>query len=246
MPVRRTTDEELVVCGVNAVLGLLQSGHPTARVYVRSGERPEALSTALARSDAVVTEASPAELERLAAGARHQGLVALARPFRYGRLGDVVATPGRGAVALDGIVDPRNLGAIARSARAAGVRGLVVPRDRSAPVTSVVATASAGTIFGLAVARVANLVRAMEELKEAGMWTVGLDASAERVVARLPPLDEPVVVVGTEGKGLRRLVRERCDFLARVPMAGPVESLNASVATSVALYELVLRGRDGV
>lgn len=247
MRVRRTTTErELLVCGVNAVVGLLESAHPVLSVHVGPGRRPDALARALTDAQAPVTEVPAAELDRLAGGGRHQGVVARAGGYRYATLDGVVAAPGRGAVVLDGVMDPRNLGAIARSARAAGVRGLVLPQDRGAPVTAAVATASAGTVFGLAVARVANLTRAMQELKDAGMWTVGLAPGADRTVAQVPDLEEPVVVVGGEGEGLRRLVRERCDFLARIPMAGAVESLNASVAAGVALYELLGRRRDVV
>jgi len=246
MPGRRTTDEGLIVYGVNAVVGVLRSTHPAVRVYVGPKGVPDDLAAELARSDVRVDEVTPLELDRMTGGARHQGVAVRVRAFLYASLEEIVATPGRGAVLLDGIMDPRNLGAIARSARAAGVRGLVVPRDRSVAVTGVAAVASAGTLFGLAVARVPNLTRAMQELKDAGMWTVGLAADADRTLAQVPALAEPALVVGAEGEGLRRLVRERCDFVARVPMSASVESLNASVAAGVALYELVLRDRDGV
>ena len=113
-------------------------------------------------------------------------------------------------------------------------------------MTAAAVTASAGTVFGLPVARVTNLARSLQALKDAGMWIVGLAAGTGRVLADLPRMDDPAVVVGAEGEGLRRLVRERCDFLAHVPMAASVESLNASVAAGVALYELLLRGRDAV
>lgn len=235
-----------MVFGVNAVVGLLRSAHPVTEVLVRGGDVPGEIAAEIARSTAPVTEIAAGEMERLAAGARHQGVAARVGGFGYVSLEDVVAAPGRGAVVLDGIMDPRNLGAIVRSARAAGVRGAVLPRDRSAAVTAAAVAASAGTVFGLPVARVTNLARALEALKEAGMWIVGLAADAERVLTDLPGIDDPAVVVGAEGEGLRRLVRERCDFLARIPMAASVESLNVSVAAGVALYELLLRDRDGV
>jgi 23S rRNA (guanosine2251-2'-O)-methyltransferase len=241
MVARRTTDEALVVSGVNAVLGLLRSGHPDVHVYTAKGPPPEPLATALAERGVSVSVIGPAEMDRLTRGARHQGVAAKAERFEYVSIEDAVRAPGRGAIVLDGILDPRNLGAIARSARAAGVRGLMLPRDRSASVTAAVVTASAGTIFGLPVARVPNVARALGLLKDAGMWTVGLAPRADRFIDRLPTIPEPALVVGAEGGGLRRLVRERCDFVAGIPMAGPVESLNASVAAGIALYELLLR-----
>jgi 23S rRNA (guanosine2251-2'-O)-methyltransferase len=246
MPARRTTDEGLVVYGVNAVLGLLRSAQPPAQVFVRGSEMSRDVAAEVARSGIRLIELSASEMERLAAGGRHQGVAARVSAFGYVSLEEIMGAPGRGAVVLDGIMDPRNLGAIVRSARAAGVRGVVLPRDRSASVTTAVVTASAGTVFGLPVARVTNLARAMQTLKDAGMWLVGLAARAERSLVDLPDMDDPVVVVGAEGEGLRRLVRERCDFLARIPMAGDLESLNASVAVGIALYELAMRRRDGV
>lgn len=241
MAQRRTNDEGLLVFGLNAVGGLLSSAHAVQRVYLRDGTVPVALAEMLAARGVGTTPASGEELDRLTGGGRHQGVAARAGSFRYSAVEDVISAPGRGAVVLDGIMDPRNLGAIVRSSRASGVRGLVIPQDRSAAVTAAVVTASAGTIFGVPVARVPNLARAMAALKEAGMWAVGLAADADSTVAEIPDLEEPALVVGGEGEGLRRLVRERCDFLARIPMAEAVESLNASVATAIALYELVQR-----
>jgi 23S rRNA (guanosine2251-2'-O)-methyltransferase len=246
MATRRTTDDDLVVYGVNAVCALVRSRHPVRTVYVRRGQLPVAVREALRVTDAVVTDVSGADLDRLARGGRHQGVAAHAAAFRYADLSDVLAAEGRGVVVLDGVVDPRNLGAMVRSARAAGARGLVIPRDRSASMTAVAVAASAGTAFGFPVARVTNLSRTLATLREAGLWLVGLAADGDRLVAELPDLAEPALVVGGEGAGLRRLVREGCDFVARVPMAGGVESLNASVAAGIGLYELLVRRRNGV
>lgn len=232
--------------GTNAVVGLLRSSHRVAALYVRERDVPEAIRVAAGERRVSVTEVPSRELDRMSAGARHQGVVARLVAYDYVELEDLVAAPGRGAVVLDGVVDPRNLGAIVRSARAAGVRGVVLPHDRSAHVTTTAAIASAGTVFEVPIARVTNLARAIERLKRAGMWTVGLATEADMRLGDLPPLDEPAVVVGGEGAGLRRLVRERCDFVARIPMAEGLDSLNASVAAGVALYELWMRSRDGV
>jgi 23S rRNA (guanosine2251-2'-O)-methyltransferase len=137
------------------------------------------------------------------------------------------------------------LGALLRTARAAGVGGVVLPQDRSAGITSVVVAASAGCLFGLSIARVPNLVRAMERLKSQGYWSIGLVPGADRSLYDLPPIEKPALVVGGEGEGLRSLVRRRADFEVALPMAPGVESLNVSVAAGIALYELCVRPRRG-
>jgi len=239
----RTTDGPLVVYGRNVVRELLRAGAPVERVALATAARTDDLAS-LASTRGVRCELldRPA-LDRLAATTGHQGAVAVTPPFPYAALDDVATLPN--VVVLDGVQDPRNLGAILRTARAAGIEGVVVPQDRSVGITGVVVAASAGAVFGLRVARVPNLVRAMERVKAEGGWTVGL---VPRDGAGLWDLDlpaRPVLVVGGEGEGLRPLVRRGCDFLATVPMAPGVESLNVSVATAVALFELRRRGLLG-
>jgi 23S rRNA (guanosine2251-2'-O)-methyltransferase len=190
-----------------------------------------------------VEEADRATLDRLAGHPHHQGAVAVAEPYRYAALETLAG--GAGVLVLDSVQDPRNLGAILRTARAAGVAGVVLPQDRSVGVTPVVVAASAGCLFGLAIARVPNLVRAMESLKGSGYWLVGLVPGAGRTIYGLPGIERPALVVGGEGEGLRALVRRTCDFEAALPMAPGVESLNVSVATGIALYELLVRPRIG-
>lgn len=239
---QRTTDPRLVVFGVNAVEGALRADAPVERVVVAAGRATEAVAS-LARSRGVRCEVGDrATLDRLAQNPHHQGAVAFTAPYRYAELDDV-ARSRRGVLLLDSVQDPRNLGAILRTARAAGVGGVVLPQDRSVGVTPVVVSASAGCLFGLRIARVPNLVRAMEALKTAGYWLVGLVPGAERPVFDLPDVDPPALVVGGEGEGLRPLVRRTCDFEAALPMAPGVESLNVSVATGIALYELLVRPR---
>jgi 23S rRNA (guanosine2251-2'-O)-methyltransferase len=240
----RTTDARLVVFGVNAVDGLLRADAPIERLVVAGGRSGDALA-ALARTRGVRCEvADRATLDRLAETPHHQGAVAVTGPYRYADLEDIAAS-GRGVLVLDSIQDPRNLGAILRTARAAGVGGVVLPQDRSVGITPVVVSASAGCLFGLSIARVTNLVRAMEALKGAGYWLVGLVPGAERSLFELPDTHPAALVVGGEGEGLRQLVRRTCDFEAALPMAPGVESLNVSVATGIALYELVVRPRRG-
>jgi 23S rRNA (guanosine2251-2'-O)-methyltransferase len=239
----RTTDRPLVVVGANPVLELLRAGAPLVRLVVGAGPRRAEILAECSRARVAHEEGDRQALDRLAGGVGHQGVVAVVPPFRYASLEEVGAAPGDLALVLDGIQDPRNLGAILRTARAVGVGGVVLPQDRSAGVTGAVVSVSAGTLFGLRVARVPNLVRAMRHLRESGYWLVGLAPAAP---ASLYDLDLPprlALIVGGEGGGLRQLVRRTCDFEGRIPMAPGVESLNVSVATGVALFEL--RRRSG-
>jgi 23S rRNA (guanosine2251-2'-O)-methyltransferase len=240
----RTTDGPLVVYGVNAVEGLLRTDVRVDRVHVTPGRVGERLAALARRRDIRCDETDRATLDRLAGTPHHQGAVATTAPYRYADL-DAVGATGRGVLLLDSVQDPRNLGAILRTARAAGVGGVVIPQDRSVGITAVVVAASAGCLFGLPIARVPNLVRAMEAMKSLGYWLVGLVPGADRSLYDLPPIEKPALVVGGEGEGLRQLVRRRADFEVSLPMAPGVESLNVSVATGVALYELCVRPRRG-
>ena len=240
----RTTDPALVVYGVNAVAAALAQGVAIERLLVAAGRGTQAIVAAAHRRGVRVDEVDRAMLDRAAGTPHHQGAVATTPPYRYAEL-DAISERRRGVLLLDSIQDPRNLGAILRTARAAGVGGVVLPQDRSVGITSVVAATSAGCLFGLPIARVTNLVRAMETLKEAGYWTVGLVPEGGRSIYELPAVELPALVVGGEGEGLRQLVRRTCDFEATLPMAAGVESLNVSVATAIALYELCVRPAPG-
>jgi len=229
------------VTGSNPVRELLASAHPVERVWVR-GSADAQLAAAAAARRVPVESASPDVLARIAGGAAHQGIVARVPEYRYAELDAVSGAAGNAVLVLDGIQDPQNLGAILRTSRAAGVAGVVIPKDRAATVTTAVASASAGHVFGVRLARVTNLARACEALKEARWWLVGLVAGADRDVFEVGRgLERPALVVGSEGTGLRQLVRQGCDFEAAIPMAAGVESLNVSVATGIALYALTHR-----
>ena len=238
---RSRVETPLVVYGVNAVLELLRSGEPVDRLCLGRGPREAELSAAAYARGVRVEAADRPALDRLAGSPHHQGAVAVAPPFAYAPLERLFARSSSSALVLDGLQDPRNLGAILRTARALGVGGVVLPRDRSVGVTPVVAAASAGLLFGLPVAQVPNLVRAMEALKAAGFWLVGLSPRGGTPPAHLEPPARPAVVAGGEGGGLRPLVRRTCDFTASIPMAPGVESLNVGVAIAIALYELTAR-----
>jgi 23S rRNA (guanosine2251-2'-O)-methyltransferase len=182
-------------------------------------------------------------LDRLARTPHHQGARALTPAFPTIDVEDLLARDPRSVLVLDGVQDPRNLGAILRTARAAGVDGVVLPRDRSVGITTTVVGASAGLVFGLAIARVTNLVRAMEALRKAGLWTVGLAPRDGTPLYAFEPPARMALVAGGEGEGLRALVRRTCDFTVSLPMAPGVESLNVGVAVAIALYELRVRPR---
>ncbi|HVP65867.1 MAG TPA: 23S rRNA (guanosine(2251)-2'-O)-methyltransferase RlmB [Anaeromyxobacteraceae bacterium] len=243
-----------VVYGLNPVRELLRAGgQEVAELwFADGGERSRAVAEIerlAAGTGAKVRRAPRARLDRLAGLPGHQGVVAVVGDYRYAELGDVLEAARRReepplVVLLDGVEDPQNLGAIARSAHALGAHGLVIPRDRAAGVTPAAAKASAGAVEHLAVVRVTNLARTVEELKEDGVWAVAADAGGDRDLAEVDLRGPIALVVGGEGRGVRDLVRRTCDHVARIPMAGRVGSLNASVAAGIALYEASRQRRE--
>ncbi len=233
----RRTEPGLVVYGLTPVLELLRSGEPVTRLLLGPGPRRDELARAAGERGVTVTSADRRALDQQAGGPHHQGVVAETPPFRYAALQTLLDLPN--LLVLDGVQDPRNLGAILRTARAARVGGVVLPQDRSVGVTSVVALASAGLLFALQVARVPNLVRAMEALKESGFWLVGLVTRGGDDLRRFAPPPRPALVVGGEGEGLRPLVDRTCDFRVSIPMAPGVESLNVSVAAGIAVFRIL-------
>jgi 23S rRNA (guanosine2251-2'-O)-methyltransferase len=240
---------ERFVHGIHPVRELLRAGRPVLRITIAEGRgSSDPLEEILALANAAhvpVLRVFGDELDDMAPGAVHQGVIATAPPFPLvdvERLLAHASASGRPAllVAVDGVTDPHNLGSIARTAEAAGAHGLILPNRRSATITPVVEKAAAGALAHLPVAGVTNLVRTLADLGRAGVWSLGLDGDAPGTLAAHPLVAGPVVlVVGAEGDGLSRLVRERCDALVRLPMEGNVGSLNASVAAGVALYTLL-------
>jgi 23S rRNA (guanosine2251-2'-O)-methyltransferase len=236
------------VAGRNAVLESLRAAVPALALHVGprldADERiGEAIKLA-ADWGIPVVEAGRSELDRLTGGAVHQGLALRIRPYAYAHPDELIGSDpaATGAkpliVALDGITDPRNLGAVARSVAAFGASGVLIPGRRSAGVTAGAWKASAGALARVRVARTANLARGLEAYARAGLFLVGLDARATDSIGDLALADGPLVLVlGSEGAGLSRLVAQRCDMLARIPMSG-AESLNAAVAAGIALYQV--------
>jgi 23S rRNA (guanosine2251-2'-O)-methyltransferase len=248
---RGAGDAPEVVAGRNAVLEALRAAVPAIALY--AGPRldvddrvREAIALA-AQAGIPMVEAGRAELDRLTAGSVHQGLALRIAPYDYAHPADLTArAAARGEppliVALDGVTDPRNLGAIARSAAAFGGHGVLIPARRSARVTAGAWKASAGALARVPVAQAPNLVRALTSYQEEGLFVVGLDAAGAVGVGDLEVADGPLVlVVGSEGRGLSRLVAQRCDLLAQIPMAAAAESLNAGVAAGIALHEVARR-----
>ena len=239
-------DAAEVVAGRNAVVEALRAGVPAAALYAGprrdADERVREAVDLAAAAGIPMIEAGRAELDRLTGGSVHQGVALRIRPYDYATPDDLLARAeetGRPAliVALDGVTDPRNLGAVVRSVAAFGGHGVLVPARRSARVTAGAWKASAGALARVPVAQAPNLTRALVGYQQAGLFVVGLDAAGTTPVGDLEVADAPLaLVIGSEGRGLSRLVGERCDVLARIPMAADTESLNAGVAAGIALH----------
>ena len=237
--------------GPHAVREALAAGRPLQTVLVargRHGGRLEEIARLARRNGVPVRFEDRVRLDQVAGTREHQGVVAMVASKAAVSLEDLLAHPSQqGApgllVLLDGVEDPQNLGAIIRTALAAGAAGIIIPERRAAGLGDAAARASAGAVAHLPVARVTNLPRAMETLKAAGYWLVGLDERAERRYTDVDMTGSVALVLGGEGKGLHQLVRERCDFLVSIPSRGPVPSLNVSVAAGIALFE-ALRQRQ--
>ena len=227
-----------VLSGIHPVAEALRANHPLERVLVAQGAGGPRLQEIidLARRQSVAVRFEPrSALDRLAGTSAHQGVVALGAATKYAEL-DAVSSSEL-IVVLDGVEDPHNLGAIVRTAHAAGAGGIVIPERRAAGVTDVVAKAAAGALEHLPVTRVTNVNRTLEELKKSGHWIYGLDERGTEDYDRVEYAAPTVFVLGGEGKGLHDQVRKHCDVLVRIPMAGKISSLNVSVAAGVVLFE---------
>ncbi len=239
----------MVIYGINAVMEALRAGRVTSlRAGRRNDQRLKQLLAFAEQQSVPVRRVSDDELDREARGASHQGVVADVGDVRLYELDDLVrdaqAAPPALLVVLDGIEDPHNFGAILRSVDAAGAHGVIRQSRHAAPLTAAVGKASAGALSHVKIAEVVNVARAVEELKDSGIWTVALVGDAAQPYDRIDFTVPTALVVGAEGTGVRRLVRERCDFQVSIPMKGHVDSLNASVAAGVVLFEAVRQRRE--
>jgi len=239
-----------VIYGINPVLETLRSkGSDIRKVILAEGRRGEdaakILELAAARGVAVETLRRE-ELDRRAGTAAHQGVLCLCGEFAYASLEEIVANrhpavPGSLVLLLDGIEDPQNLGSLIRSAHCFGANGVVIPRDRAAGITPAVIKASAGAAGHIPVARVVNLTQAVDLLKEKGFWVYGADAGAKTELGSARFEGDIGLVMGSEGKGIRPLVRKHCDILVSIPLFGKLDSLNVSVAAGILLHEIRLQ-----
>jgi len=252
-PARARGESPELLVGRNPVVEALRAEIPCTALYVALGldadERvTESVQLAAARGIAVL-EVSRAELDRMTGAILHQGIALQVPPYRYADLDAVLGRAIEGPdpallVALDGVTDPRNLGAVVRSAAAFGAHGVIVPERRATPMTATAWRTSAGAAARLPIARVTNLVRSLKAAQEAGLVVVGLDADGELSLDDLEAAVDPMVlVVGSEGRGLSRLVGETCDLRVRIPMTAETESLNAGIAAAVTLAEVARRRR---
>lgn len=238
--------------GRNPVLECLRAGVPATALYVALGtESDERLTESVSRaadSGIPILEVSRTDLDRMSSNGLHQGIGLQVPPYNYAHPDDLLREATSDTmppllVALDNITDPRNLGAIVRSTAAFGGQGVLIPQRRSASVTAVAWRTSAGAAARLPVARATNLNRTLKDWGQRGLQVIGLDAGGDTNLDELDASGPTVVVVGSEGKGLSRLVRENCDAIVSIPMAGPTESLNASVAAGVVLAEIARQRR---
>ncbi|MDP4095970.1 23S rRNA (guanosine(2251)-2'-O)-methyltransferase RlmB [Paenibacillus sp. P96] len=243
--------EEEWIAGKHSVIEALRSGRTINKIWVADNAQKHLTQPIIAeakKAGVIVQQADKRKLDQMVPGIQHQGVVAQAAPHAYAEVEDLLAAAADKGQApflilLDEIEDPHNLGSILRTADCTGAHGVIVPKRRSAAVTATVSKTSAGAVEYVPVARVSNLAQTIDRLKEEGIWVVGTDVNATESVFGHGVFTGPVaIVIGNESKGVGRLVREKCDVLVKLPMEGRINSLNASVAAGVVMYE-VLRGR---
>jgi 23S rRNA (guanosine2251-2'-O)-methyltransferase len=238
--------EELTIEGRNAVLEAFRAGKTIDKLFILDGCQDGPIKSILRESkkgDTIINYVKKERLDQLSETGKHQGVIAYAAAYEYAEVEDILnAAKEKGEppfiIILDGIEDPHNLGAIIRTANQAGAHGIIIPKRRAVGLTATVAKTSAGAINYTPVAKVTNLTATIEELKEQGLWFVCADMEGE--VMYKQNLKGPIgLVIGSEGEGVGRLLKEKCDYLAKIPMFGNIDSLNASVAMGILSYEIV-------
>lgn len=238
--------EEFTIEGRNAVIEAFRSGKPIDKVYVQDGVQDGPIQTIkreAKKHDTIVKFVDKERLDQLSKTGKHQGVIAMAAAYEYAEVEDILAAARTKneppfIFLLDNIEDPHNLGAIIRTANLAGAHGVIIPKNRAVGLTATVARTSAGALNYTPVARVTNIAKTIEELKKEGMWFVCADMGGTTMYQL--DLKGPIgLVIGNEGEGVGRLVKEKCDFVASIPMKGDIDSLNASVAAGVLAYEIV-------
>lgn len=233
--------------GRNAVIELLESGRDINKIFVSNGEKNGSINKILAMAKekrVIVTEVNRKKLEEMATSDNHQGVIAIVPPFEYCDIDDILnyaksKNEDPFILILDGIEDPHNLGAIIRTAETAGVHGVIIPKRRAAGVNSTVAKVAAGAVEHMNIARVNNINEAIRYLKENDVWICGTDMDTKTYYYDQDLTGSIAIVIGSEGFGMGKLVKENCDFLVKIPMKGKITSLNASVSAGIVVYEAV-------
>lgn len=239
-------DKENLVGGFHAVEAMLRSERSISKILISDSvqKRRTEIFTLAKEKGIVVQEVPSKKVNDLLPGAKHQGIIALVSPVQFHEIDEMIDLARKRnedplLILLDGIEDPRNLGAVVRSAECFGAHGIIIPKRGASPITSVVETASAGALERVMVAQVGNMSQTIDRLKKEGLWTVGMILNEQSSVITKAELSIPLVLIlGNEGKGISALVQKKCDFLLHVPMRGDVGSLNVSVAAGIGLYEI--------
>ena len=233
--------------GRNAVIELLESGRDINKIFVANGEKNGSINKILAMAKekrVIVTEVNRRKLDEMASSDNHQGVIAIVPPYEYCDIDDILECAKNKnedpfILILDGIEDPHNLGAIIRTAETAGVHGIIIPKRRACGVNSTVTKVAAGAVEHMNIARVNNINEAIRYLKENDVWVCGTDMDTNKYYYNQDLTGSLAIVIGSEGYGMSKLVKENCDFLVKIPMKGKVTSLNASVSTGIIIYEAV-------
>lgn len=233
--------------GRNSVIELLESGRDVNKIFILEGERHGSINKIISMAKErkiVITEISKTKLNQMAQTENNQGVIAIVPPFNYCEVEDILEDAKKRneqpfIVILDGIEDPHNLGSIIRTAETAGVHGIIIPKRRAASVNTTVNKVSAGAVEHMKIARVNNINETIKYLKDNGIWIYGTDMEADKYYYDEDYKGAVAIVIGSEGFGMNRLVKENCDFLIKIPMKGKITSLNASVSAGIVMYEVV-------
>lgn len=238
--------------GRNAVIELLESGRDINKIFISNGEKHGSINKIInmaKQRKVLITEVNKSKLKEMAKTENFQGVIAIVPPFEYCDVDDILEEAKKRneppfIVILDGIEDPHNLGSIIRTAETAGVHGIIIPKRRAASVNSTVAKVSAGAVEHMKIARVNNLNETIKSLKENGIWICGTDISTDTYYDKQDFTGSIAIIIGSEGFGMSRLVKENCDFLVKIPMKGKITSLNAAVSAGIVIYEAVKQKKN--
>ncbi len=233
--------------GRNSVIELLENGRDINKIFIAEGEKHGSINKIISMARArkiLINEVSKTKLDQMAQTANHQGVIAIVPPFDYCEVDDIIEEAKKKnekpfILILDGIEDPHNLGSIIRTAETAGVHGIIIPKRRAVSVNSTVSKVSAGAVEYMKIARVNNINETIKYLKDNDIWVYGADMDATKYYNQEDYKGAIAIVIGSEGFGISRLVKENCDFLIKIPMKGKINSLNASVSAGIIMYEVV-------